>query len=132
MNNKKILWLSGLGIIVIIVIGIFAFSKNPSPLSQPTTQANQITTTSAQGTSATSYTLADISSHNSASSCWMAIEGKVYDVTSYIPRHPGGDAILQGCGKDATAMFNQRPGSGTPHSNRARQMLVKYYIGDLK
>jgi cytochrome b involved in lipid metabolism len=29
----------------------------------------------------------------------------VYDVTDWISIHPGGDVILYGVGKDATAMF---------------------------
>ena len=81
---------------------------------------------------ATTYTLADVAMHNSGSDCWLAIDGRVYDVTSFIPSHPGGQAILQGCGTDATTLFETRPmGSGTPHSQRARSLLANYYIGDL-
>jgi cytochrome b involved in lipid metabolism len=61
----------------------------------------------------------------------MAISGNVYDVTSFIPNHQGGDQILLGCGKDATDMFDSRPNDGTSHSNRARQMLLNYQIGVL-
>jgi cytochrome b involved in lipid metabolism len=61
----------------------------------------------------------------------MVIEGKVYDVTSFIPTHPGGDEILKGCGKDATSMFNSRPTDGTSHSTLARAQLQSFYIGDL-
>ena len=78
------------------------------------------------------YTLADISQHYQASDCWLAIHGKVYDVTSWIPVHPGGQAILEGCGKDATDLYETRPmGSGTPHSQSARSLLPNYYIGEL-
>ena len=46
--------------------------------------------------------------------------------------HPGKEAILEGCGKDATILFNTRPmGSGTPHSNTARSYLNDFQIGDL-
>ena len=80
------------------------------------------------------YTLAEIAQHSNAESCWMAIEDKVYDVTSFVKSgfHPGKSAILQGCGQDATELFNTRPmGTGTPHSERARNMLPKYLIGEL-
>ena len=83
---------------------------------------------------APTYTLAQVSEHNSKDSCWMALEGKVYDVTPFVASgfHPGKSAILAGCGKDATELFNTRPmGSGTAHSERARKMLPKYYIGEL-
>ncbi len=77
-------------------------------------------------------TLQELSKHNSRNDCWMAINGKVYDVTSFIEEHPGGEAILQGCGKDATNLYMTRPmGSGTPHSSNANSLLKNYYIGDL-
>lgn len=81
------------------------------------------------------YTLAQVAEHDSKENCWLAIEGNVYDMTSYVKSgfHPGKDAILQGCGKDATVLFNTRPmGSGTSHSERARKMLPKYLIGTLE
>lgn len=80
-----------------------------------------------------SYTLDDIAKHNKAEDCWMAIEGKVYDTTPYIQKqiHPGGAAILFGCGKDATAIFNLRPKDNKPHSQKARGYLENYYIGEL-
>jgi len=79
----------------------------------------------------TSYSLDEVAEHDNRDDCWLAIEGKVYDVTSFVGGglHPGGLIILQGCGKDATAMFNLRPGKETPHSEKARQMLPKYEIG---
>ena len=78
------------------------------------------------------YTLADVSMHSTADDCWLVIHGKVYDVTTWIPQHPGGNAILEGCGKDATDLFETRPmGSGTPHSERARDLLQNYFIADL-
>lgn len=81
-----------------------------------------------------SYTLSQISEHASAEDCWMAIEGKVYDVTPMITakQHPGGAAVLEGCGIDATELFNTRPmGSGTAHSERANEGLERFYIGEL-
>ncbi len=84
-----------------------------------------------QAAPAKTYTLEEIAPHNSAENCWLLIAGKVYDVTSFIPGHPGGEAILQGCGKDATAMFTERP-DGTAHSPRAEAKLDQFFIGDLK
>jgi cytochrome b involved in lipid metabolism len=80
------------------------------------------------------FTLEEISLHDSPKDCWMAIEGKVYDITQYITdrQHPGGGTILNGCGKDATELFNKRPSSdNTPHSEKARSLLPPFYIGDL-
>jgi len=80
------------------------------------------------------YTLSQIAEHATKDSCWLAIEGKVYDVTPFVASgfHPGKDAILEGCGRDATTLFNTRPmGSGTSHSDKARGNLPKYMIGEL-
>ena len=80
-----------------------------------------------------SYTITEVATHNLEADCWMVIEGKVYDVTKFIPGHPGGKAILNGCGKDATALFNERPTNNRgPHPAQARATLNPYYIGELK
>ncbi len=83
-------------------------------------------------TSTKSYTLAQVAAHNKESDCWLTIEGKVYDVTAFIPSHPGGKAIIGGCGKDATVLFNERPTNDKgPHPAQARELLPKYEIGIL-
>ncbi|AHB41704.1 hypothetical protein P148_SR1C00001G0916 [candidate division SR1 bacterium RAAC1_SR1_1] len=52
-----------------------------------------------------------VASHADATSCWTVISGNVYDLTSWIGKHPGGDkAILASCGIDATEMFDEKHG----------------------
>lgn len=75
--------------------------------------------------------LEEVAKHTDRSDCWMIIEGNVYDVSNFVPKHPGEDAILFGCGKDATNMFNSRPSDGTSHSDRARVQLENLKIGTL-
>jgi cytochrome b involved in lipid metabolism len=92
------------------------------------------TNTDGQGTQdgVTRYELGVVSAHDSETDCWIVLEGKVYDVTPFISSHPGGEAILEGCGRDATDLYDTRPmGSGTPHSQNARNLLAQYYIGDI-
>lgn len=44
----------------------------------------------------------EVNKHNSPTSCWVVINGEVYDVTSFLDVHPGGrQAILKVAGKDA-------------------------------
>ncbi|KAL7285641.1 hypothetical protein ACG7TL_000746 [Trametes sanguinea] len=51
-------------------------------------------------------TLDEVSKHNSQSSCWVIIKDKVYDVTEFLPDHPGGaKIILKYAGKDATSAY---------------------------
>lgn len=37
---------------------------------------------------------------------WTVIDGDIYDITNYAPKHPGGKKILRGNRKDATEMFH--------------------------
>jgi len=49
----------------------------------------------------------EVARHNKADDCWVTLNGKVYDVTSFLPDHPGGKkAILVYAGKDASEEFN--------------------------
>lgn len=79
-------------------------------------------------TAASGYTLAEVATHNSQQSCWTVIAGSVYDLTTWIGRHPGGSrAILSLCGTDGTAAFNQQHGS----NQEAQQALASFRIGAL-
>jgi len=79
------------------------------------------------------YSLDDVARHGTKESCWMAINGKVYDATSFIARHPGGAVIALACGKDASVLYNLRPNTKKmPHPGEANSALEKLYIGDLK
>ncbi|MBU3668990.1 MAG: cytochrome b5 domain-containing protein [Candidatus Taylorbacteria bacterium] len=60
-------------------------------------------------TGPTKFTMADIATHNNASSCYTAVRGTVYNLTNFIAKHPGGAAnILKICGKDGTDAFQKR------------------------
>lgn len=79
----------------------------------------------------------EVAKHNIKNDCWTIIDGKVYDLTSYVSRHPGGSPILKACGVDGTALFQTRMngkekvGSGTPHSSSAQRQLEELRIGEL-
>ena len=73
---------------------------------------------------------AEVARHDSAEDCWLILEGVVYDVTTFLPAHPGGDAMLRGCGKDATWFFQQRS-RGEGHSRAASEMSAQLALGAL-
>ncbi|KAH9937552.1 FMN-dependent dehydrogenase-domain-containing protein [Fomitopsis serialis] len=52
------------------------------------------------------WSLQEVAEHNNASSCWVIISNKVYDVTEFLPEHPGGSKIiLKYAGRDATKAY---------------------------
>ncbi|XP_037947478.1 cytochrome b5 [Teleopsis dalmanni] len=73
------------------------------------------------------YTRKQIAEHNTNKDTWIVIHNNVYDVTSFLNEHPGGEEVLieQG-GKDATENFED-----VGHSSDAREMMKKYKIGEL-
>lgn len=74
------------------------------------------------------YTLDEVKQHNSATSCWAAIDGSVYDLTKWAGQHPGGQQrILNLCGKDASEEFRTQHGT-KPRPNNA---LAGFKVGEL-
>ncbi|KIK22694.1 hypothetical protein PISMIDRAFT_679885 [Pisolithus microcarpus 441] len=48
-----------------------------------------------------------VAEHASSDSCWIIVHGYVYDVTEFLPEHPGGSRIiLKYAGKDATEAYD--------------------------
>jgi cytochrome b involved in lipid metabolism len=48
----------------------------------------------------------ELAKHQQEGDLWVAVRGKVYDVSEFINRHPGGVAILKAvAGKDVTQEF---------------------------
>ncbi|CAL0319542.1 unnamed protein product [Lupinus luteus] len=73
------------------------------------------------------HTFEEVSKHNQTKDCWLILSGKVYDVTSFMDDHPGGDEVLlSSTGKDATTDFED-----VGHSDSAKEMMEKYYIGEI-
>ena len=92
--------------------------KRPAPTSSAT-----------QDPTIKSYTKAEVAAKNTASNCWTIVGNKVYDLTQWVSRHPGGSgAIASLCGVDGTSGFKGKHGS----SGRPNSILDSYYIGDLK
>eukprot|EP01013_Petalomonas_cantuscygni_P020419 TRINITY_DN387_c0_g1_i2.p1 TRINITY_DN387_c0_g1~~TRINITY_DN387_c0_g1_i2.p1 ORF type:complete len:507 (-),score=73.30 TRINITY_DN387_c0_g1_i2:974-2458(-) len=71
----------------------------------------------------------EVARHRSADDCYIAVNGKVYDVTKWLPKHPGGmDMILVSSGRDATQIM----ASYHPFSHaKALKVLDQYYVCDL-
>lgn len=50
----------------------------------------------------------ELAKHDKKEDCWVALKENVYNVTSYLQYHPGGEEeLMKGAGKDATELFNE-------------------------
>uniref|UniRef100_A0A0E0B1K2 Cytochrome b5 heme-binding domain-containing protein n=1 Tax=Oryza glumipatula TaxID=40148 RepID=A0A0E0B1K2_9ORYZ len=74
-----------------------------------------------------SYTKKEVSTHNTRKDCWIIVKDKVYNVTSYVEEHPGGDEILNNAGGDSTEGF-----LGPQHGFRVFEIIEDFCIGKLK
>ncbi|MFZ9100769.1 MAG: cytochrome b5 domain-containing protein [Candidatus Planktophila sp.] len=88
----------------------------PAPLTTDTSPAPTQKSGAAGG--AITLTAAEVAAHNTASDCWSIVKGNVYNLTSYIQRHPGGPSVLTNiCGRDGSAAFsNQHNGQAKPNN----------------
>lgn len=78
------------------------------------------------------FALEEVARHASADDCWMSIDGKVYDLTAYLPDHPSRPGIiLPWCGKEASEAYRTKT-KGRSHSPEAEQLLATYQIGLLE
>ncbi len=70
----------------------------------------------------------EVALHNTASDCWVVIDGSVYQLDKYMSQHPGGMSVLTSlCGKDGSRAFaNQHAQQARPNSE-----LAKLYLGQL-
>src|SRR5690242_15367490 len=131
MNKKTSLYglVSGGLLLSILGAGGGSAPQTPTPTPTPTPTNSQSSGTANASTSDKTYTMADVQQHKDGTSCWTAINGNVYDVTSWINQHPGGpEAILSLCGTDGSSAFNDQHGG----QRRPEQELASFKIGTLQ
>lgn len=128
------------------VIGYSIFEKKETDLDQTTVPAPLVTdadktsngvgvekptptpvTTNPKPTVKT-FTMAEVALHADTTSCYSVVNGSVYDLTTWIPKHPGGERAIKGiCGKDGSDGFNGKHG-GKP---QPESTLISFKIGVL-
>ena len=145
VSNKKVFIILSITV-CLAVVGFLVYrliAKEDAPKTLSSTNNSTTQSEQSQQNQTTNQpnelTPAAVAQHASESDCWTIINGNVYDITQYIPRHPGGDDVLLACGKDGTTLFTQREtesgeaiGSGTPHNSGAQAQLEQFIIGTLQ
>ncbi|GES63729.1 cytochrome b5 [Aspergillus terreus] len=73
-------------------------------------------------------TFAEVAGHNTKKDLYMVVHDKVYDCSSFVDEHPGGEEVLLDvAGQDATEAFED-----VGHSDEAREILDGLFVGNLK
>lgn len=68
--------------------------------------------------------------HRKGSRMWIGVHGGVYDITDFLPMHPGGTLIAQASGGlDASKTFDDVAHTSNPE---VMSLLSKYFIGHLE
>lgn len=113
---------------VVIENGTATTTATTTEMLNVTSTSQGTTTSSSASTAIKTYALADVAGHKDAASCWSIVNGGVYDLTSWIGKHPGGDkAILGICGKDGSSAFNSQHGG----MQKQISLLATFKIGEL-
>ncbi|KAJ5458074.1 cytochrome b5 [Penicillium sp. IBT 31633x] len=74
------------------------------------------------------FTSSAVARHNSIKDLYLILHDKVYDCSSFVTDHPGGEEFLvELAGQDATEAFE-----GASHSDGARNILEGLCVGNLK
>lgn len=89
------------------------------------TKENNITSVKVSKRNLGKYTSEEVLKHNTKESCWIIIDNLVYDVTHWVPKHPGGDLIYTFGGHDVTDLFLAF------HTPQIEKMKITYLIGEL-
>ncbi|KAE8147389.1 cytochrome b5-like heme/steroid binding domain-containing protein [Aspergillus avenaceus] len=73
-------------------------------------------------------TFQEVAGHNTKKDLYMVIHDKVYDCSSFVDEHPGGEEVLLDVGgQDGTEAFED-----VGHSDEAREILDGLLVGNLK
>lgn len=135
MNTPKFFIVSVAILAVGVAVWYFSPEKTTVPAMPTQIQTNSgakptmVSESASGGDKTVTYTLTEVQKHATKGDCWMIMDSVVYDMSSY-KTHPGGEIIWNGCGKDATALFETRP-DGSSHSDRARTKREEFKIGIL-
>lgn len=131
MKATKILFATGLFIAFAFLVALFTAAMLKLETSNNSIKSKSNGNAFGNLSQPVILNMQEISKHNNASDCWVLVNNKVYDLTSFVYSHSGGSgAILPNCGKDGSEAFNTQNGKGS-HEPGNINILATFYIGEL-
>lgn len=74
------------------------------------------------------FTLKEVAEHKTKKDLYLVIHDKVYDASTFVDEHPGGEEVLLDvAGQDGTEAFED-----VGHSDEAREILAGLLVGTVK
>ena len=79
-----------------------------------------------------SYSLDELARHARPEDCWLAIDGRVYELTDYLEEHPAPAGVIESwCGREASRAYHTKQ-RGRTHSAAADRLLADFLRGRLQ
>ncbi|MEK6895340.1 MAG: cytochrome b5-like heme/steroid binding domain-containing protein [Nanoarchaeota archaeon] len=118
-------------LLAFVIIGVTFFLGLNKSSGNATLNFGSAILTQGNTSSSSGITFNELAKHSSENDCWVGFQGKAYDITSWLPRHPGSaGAISPYCGtaKEFEDAFTKKHGT----SKVSLFMKVATYMGDIK
>lgn len=78
--------------------------------------------------------VSEVNAHNGATSCWIIVEDKVYDITKLLDSHKPKckeTKLEDFCGKDASSVWIQKEKSSLGHKRKSILEFTRFQIGTI-
>ena len=102
-------------------------TEQDKEVTSPVESDPQVQKDKEQNAEIDSVSLTDVQANDSRESCWLILEGDVYDFTPVVQQHPFGAQLSQAiCGQDATAIILENS-----DVDEVREQIEPLYVGEL-
>jgi cytochrome b involved in lipid metabolism len=115
--------------LVALFLGVLLFLMTSNNSKNRNLYSSPLSNETVSNETLKSFSLSEVAKHDSQNDCWIIIDRKVYNATSYLGIHPGGaKEIVPYCGADATVPFEGM----RKHGARATEDLSTIIVGTIK
>jgi len=121
---NRLIWIPVAVIAVAVPLVLIKFGK-PKPAIAVSLQKDPNSTTKTKRDPTRKISWKELKEHTTEDDSWIALHGKVYDISKFAKVHPGGGVISEYAGRNASDEFEAF------HTPRVRRRLPAFCIGTL-